>query len=174
MPIYALCLPLTMCRPNPDRLAMHIMKTRPTIRPALPLRQRGSPPQPTLLPALSSLAPLQSAPMNDLIVNNQLPPTIIDDKRSDGTIVLTEGTLNLAVQTTLVDDRQALLHITTISHADDTTIISHVQDAVLFVDGAEHALDDDRWLRVGDKAALFLKLTSEEVDAEVSVLAGLG
>lgn len=111
--------------------------------------------------------------MDDLVVNNQLPATVIDNKCSDRALTFTKGTLDLVVQATLVNDRQALLHVTTFSHADNAAIISHVQDAVLLVDRAEHALDDDRRLRVGDKAALFLELTSEEIDTEISVLAGL-
>lgn len=111
--------------------------------------------------------------MDDLIVDHQLASSIIDDKCSDRTSSTAEGSLDLVIQTTLVDDLKALLHVTTLSHADDAAIIPHVQDTVLLVDWAEHALDHDRWLRVGDKAALFLKLTSEEIDTEISVLARL-
>ena len=112
--------------------------------------------------------------MDDLVVDHQLSSAIVDHQCADRSFAIGEGTLNLAEQTTLVDDRQALLHITSLGHADNATITSHVENAVLLVDWAEHALNNNRWLRVGDETALFLELTSEEVDAEISVLAGLG
>ena len=117
---------------------------------------------------------LQSASMDDLVVDHQLPSTIIDHQCADRSFAVGEGTLNLAIQTTLVNDLQALLHIASLGHADNATIISHVKNAILLVDWAEHALNDNRWLRIGDETALLLELTSEEIDTKISVLAGLG
>lgn len=131
-------------------------------------------PQHYNLRLVSNTTTLQSASMDDLVVDHQLSSAIVDHQCADRSFAIGEGTLNLAEQTTLVDDRQALLHITSLGHADNATITSHVENAVLLVDWAEHALNNNRWLRVGDETALFLELTSEEVDAEISVLAGLG
>jgi len=102
--------------------------------------------------------------VDHLVIDHQLSSTIIDDQCSNGSSTIGKRTLDLVEQTTLVDDLQALLHITTLGHADKLAIISNVQDAILLVDRAEHALDNNRFLRIRDEATLFLKLTSEEVD----------
>jgi hypothetical protein len=73
----------------------------------------------------------------------------------------------------LVNDTQTLLDITSLSHADDQTITAQVEDAILLVDRAEHALYEDAGLRVAHEGALFLKLAGEEIHAQVSVLTSL-
>jgi hypothetical protein len=108
--------------------------------------------------------------VDDLAVNNQLPTTIVDDQCSNAASAVCESSLNLGIEPTLINDPQTLLYITTLGHADDQTITAHVKDAVLLVDGAEHALDIDTGLRIAHEGALFLKLTSEKIDAQVSVL----
>jgi hypothetical protein len=73
----------------------------------------------------------------------------------------------------LVNDAQTLLDITSLGHADDQTITAHVEDAILLVDWAEHALYINAGLRVAHEGALFLKLAGEEIHAQVSVLTSL-
>ena len=129
-----------------------------------------------LLSFLHSLRPSscsQSAAVDDLVVNDKLPSTIIDDLCPDASPTISERPLNLAVQVSLVDNRESLLDVASLGHANEAAVFAHVEDAVLLKDGAEHALHDDRRLRVADEARLLLKLAREEVDAEVSVLACL-
>lgn len=76
-------------------------------------------------------------------------------------------------ETTLADDGEALLYITGFSHGSDEAVVMDIKDTVGLVDGAKHGLDNHRGRRVGDEARLLMKLTSEEVDTEVAVLAGL-
>jgi len=66
-----------------------------------------------------------------------------------------------------------LLDITSLGHANNGTVVSQVQDSVLLEDWAEHALDDDRGLWVAYEGRLFVKLSSEQVNTKISVLAGL-
>lgn len=47
-----------------------------------------------------------------------------------------------------------------------------VEDTVLLEDWAEHGLNDDAWAWVGDEGRLFVQLASEEIDAQVAMLAG--
>jgi hypothetical protein len=111
--------------------------------------------------------------MNNLVVNYQLAATIIDDQCSNTSSAICESCLNPAIKTTLVNDPQTLLDITSLGHADDQTITAHVKDAILLVDWAEHALYIDAGLRVAHEGALFLKLAGEEIHAQVSVLTSL-
>jgi hypothetical protein len=73
----------------------------------------------------------------------------------------------------LVNDTQTLLDVTSLGHTDDQTITAHVEDAILLVDWAEHALYINAGLRVAHEGALLLKLTGEEIHAQVSVLTSL-
>jgi hypothetical protein len=111
--------------------------------------------------------------MDNLVVNYQLAATIIDDQCSNTSSAICESCLNPAIKTTLVNDPQTLLDITSLGHADDQTITAHVKDAILLVDWAEHALYVDAGLRVAHEGALLLKLAGEEVHAQVSVLTSL-
>jgi len=111
--------------------------------------------------------------VNNLVVNDELSATIVDDKSSNAAPTIVEGTTNLVVQTTLVNDRQTLLDITSLGHADDSTTLWHVEDSVLLEDRSEHALYDDRWLWVADEGRLLVKLSCKQINTEVSVLTGL-
>src|SRR5271170_2910126 len=111
--------------------------------------------------------------MNDLVVNNQLSPTVIDDQRPHTAPSIGECCRDLSEQVALVNDRQALLNIARLSHAHHSSSLGDVQDAILLEDGSKHALNIDTWLWVAHEATLFLELAGEEVDAEVAVLAGL-
>ena len=116
---------------------------------------------------------LQSGAVYDLVVNDKLSATIVDDKSSDTSTTIVESSANLVEETTLVNDRHALLDIASLSHADKLTILTDVKDSVLLEDRSEHALDNDGWLWVAAERALLVQLSCEEVDAEVSVLTGL-
>ncbi len=67
-----------------------------------------------------------------------------------------------------------MLHIASLGHGNNATIIADVEDAVLLENRAKHVLDDDRGGRIGDKARFFVKLLGKEVNSEVAVLSGLG
>lgn len=112
--------------------------------------------------------------MDDFVVDNQFPAAVIDDQSSDTASSVCKGTVDLVVQAALIDDGKALLDLSTLGHADEPAIIANVQNPILPVDRAQHALHDDRVGRVADKGALFVKLTGEEIDTQVSKLAGLG
>lgn len=121
-----------------------------------------------------SIFPSQPRPVDDLVVNDQLSPTIVDDQRPNAASAIGESSFDLAVEPALIDDSEALLDIARLGHADDQAIGAHVKNAVLLVDRAQHALDVDAGLGVAHERALFLQLTRKEVDTQVSVLAGLG
>jgi hypothetical protein len=111
--------------------------------------------------------------MNNLVVNYQLAATIIDDQCSNTSSAVCESRINLVEKTTLVNDPQTLLDITSLGHTDDQTITAYVENAILLVDWAEHALYVNARLRVAHEGALFLKLTGEEIHTQVSVLTSL-
>jgi hypothetical protein len=111
--------------------------------------------------------------VDDLVVNDQLSATVVDDQRSHAASAVCKSCLDLAVEPTLIDDPQALLDIASLGHADNQAIRAHVKNAVLFVDRTDHALNVDAWLRIAHEGALFLQLTSEEINPQVSVLASL-
>jgi hypothetical protein len=112
--------------------------------------------------------------VNDLVVDNQLTSTVIDDKDTDGATARVEAVANAVEEAALVKDGDALLDITTLGHGNNTAVITNVKDTVLLEDRAEHVLDDNGWGWVGDEAALLVELLGEQVNTEVAVLAGLG
>lgn len=81
--------------------------------------------------------------MNDLVVDDELPATVVDDESADATASIIEGLAYLSVEASLVNNWKTLLDITGLGHADDGTILSEIEDSVLLEDGAKHALDDD-------------------------------
>lgn len=112
--------------------------------------------------------------MDDLVVDDELTATVVDDEGTDGTTAVSEGIADTLEEVALSDDIETLLDITALGHGDDTVIITEVQDAVGLEDGTEHGLDNHGGRGVGDEAGLLLQLAGEEVDTEVTVLAGLG
>ena len=112
--------------------------------------------------------------MDDLVVNDQLTTTLVDDQSTDAATALGVGVADATVEVTLRDDRETLADVTALGHGDDAAIVTEVEDAVGLVDGTQHGLDDNRRRGVGDEAGLFLQLAGEEVDTQVAVLAGLG
>lgn len=117
---------------------------------------------------------LQARAVDDLVVDDELAATVVDDEGTDGAVAVVERALDLAKEAVVVDDRQALLDVAGLGHADEQAVVADVEDAVLLEDGAEHALHVDGRLRVGVEAGLLLQLLGEEVDAQVAVLAGVG
>lgn len=111
--------------------------------------------------------------MDDLVVNDELSATVVDDESAHAATAVIEGTADLGVETTLVNNGQALLDIAGFSHADDGTIISEIEDSVLLENGSKHALDDDRWFWVAAEGALLVKGAGEEIDTKISVLTSL-
>lgn len=117
---------------------------------------------------------LQTGAVDDLVVDDELTATVVDDEGTDGTTAVSEGIADTLEEVALGDDIETLLDITALGHGDETVIITEVQDAVGLEDGTEHGLDNHGGRGVGDKAGLLLQLAGEEVDTEVTVLAGLG
>lgn len=121
-----------------------------------------------------SLPSLKPRSMDDLVINRQLPTTIIDNQDTDTTSAIGKRVIKPRPESALINDRKTLLDLARLGHSDNTTIIADVQDAVLLEDRAEHILHDHRRLGVGHEAGLFMKLLGEEVDSEIAVLARLG
>ena len=89
--------------------------------------------------------------MDDLVVDNQFSSSIIDDQSSDTSSSIGKRAIDLAVQATLIDDRQTLLNITTLRHADKSAVVTHIQDTILLEDRSQHTLYNDRVSRVADE-----------------------
>jgi hypothetical protein len=112
--------------------------------------------------------------VDDLVVDDELTATVVDDEGADGATAISEGIADALEEAALGDDIETLLNITGLGHGDEAVVITEVQDSVGLEDGAEHGLDDHGGRGVGDEAGLLLQLAGEEVDTEVTVLAGLG
>lgn len=112
--------------------------------------------------------------MDDLVVNNELTTTIVDDESTDTALTIGEGFADALKEIALVDDAEALLDVTSFGHSSQAAVITEVKNAVGLVDRTEHVLDNDRWRRVGDEAGLFVQLAGEEIDTEVAMLTRLG
>jgi hypothetical protein len=117
---------------------------------------------------------LQTGAVDDLVVDDELAATVVDDEGTDGTTAVSEGIADALEEVALGDDGETLLDIAGLGHGDETVVITEVQDAVGLEDGAEHGLDNHGGRGIGDEAGLLLQLAGEEVDTEVTVLAGLG
>ena len=57
--------------------------------------------------------------MDDLVVNDELTATVVDDESADTTSAIIERLADLVVQTTLVNNWKTLLDIAGLSHADN-------------------------------------------------------
>jgi hypothetical protein len=112
--------------------------------------------------------------VDDLVVDDELTATVVDDKGTDGATAVGEGLRDALVETALRDNSKTLLDITGLGHGNELVVITDVEDAVSLEDGAEHGLHNNGGRGVGDEAGLLLQLAGEEVDTEVAVLAGLG
>jgi len=112
--------------------------------------------------------------VNDLVVNRHLETIVIDDQDANGTTAIVKGLGETAEEAALVKDGQALLDITRLSHGNNTTVLTDVENTVLLEDRTKHVLDNDRGSRVGDEAGFLMELLGEQVNTEVAVLASLG
>ena len=121
----------------------------------------------------SPIVHLQTGSVDNLVVNNQLTATIIDDESADASTAITEGIADTVEQIALVNDGKTLLDITSFGHGNNTAILADVQNAVGLVDRAQHALDNDGGRGVRDEARLLMKLAGEKVDTKVTVLVSL-
>jgi hypothetical protein len=95
---------------------------------------------------------LQTGAVDDLVVDDELTATVVDDKGADGATAIGEGLADALVEVILRDDGKTLLDIAGLSHGDDPVAIADVQDAVGLVDGAEHSLNNHGGRGVGDEA----------------------
>ena len=121
-----------------------------------------------------TIAYLQSASVDDLVVDGELTALVADDKDTDAATTVVEGIDQAVEEVALVEDRKALLDITSLGHGDNATVLADVKNTVLLEDRTKHVLDNDGRGRVGDEAGLLMELLGEEVNTEVAVLASLG
>ncbi|KAL5042706.1 hypothetical protein BDW71DRAFT_189467 [Aspergillus fruticulosus] len=80
-----------------------------------------------------------------------------------------KGVLDALVQVVLGNDGDTALDVAGLGESDKGAVLD-VKNAVGLEDWAEHGLDNDRGLRVGDEARLLVKLASEEINTSVSPL----
>lgn len=111
--------------------------------------------------------------MDDLVVNNELTATVVNNQSADGATALEEGVLDALVKVALRNHGDTALDVARLSESDNGTLLN-VKDAVCLVDRAEHGLDHHRGLRVGDEARLLVELASEEVNTSVAALVSHG
>lgn len=111
--------------------------------------------------------------MDDLHVDGELTAVVVEDKDANTATARVEGAGQAGIQVALLADGQVLLDVTGLGHGDDTAGLD-VQDTVLLHDGTEHGLNDDAGGGVGDVGGLLVHLLGEDVDTEVTVLAGGG
>ena len=111
--------------------------------------------------------------MNDLHVDSQLASAIINNHDPNRASSISKRVIEVTPESALIDNRQALLHVSSLGHSNDVPVLADIQDAVLLEHRPEHILDDDAGAGVRDEAALLVELLGEQIDAEVSVLAGL-
>lgn len=121
----------------------------------------------------SYFANLQTAAMDDLVINSELTALIIDDKDTNTAAAIVERVLQTGEQIALVKDRKTLLDISSLSHSNNTSIITDIQNAVLLEHRTDHVLNNDGRAWVADERGLLVQLLGEEVDTEVAVLASL-
>jgi len=88
--------------------------------------------------------------VDDFHVNRQLAAVISQDHDTDGATTRVESILETLPKLGLVNDRDGLLDITSLSHGNNGTILE-IKNTVLLEDWAEHGLDDDTWAWVGDE-----------------------
>ena len=119
----------------------------------------------------SSSKCLETGAMDDLHVDGHLTPVVADNENADGATARLKSLLETGPEGGLINDREVLLDIASLGHGDDGTIL-HVKNAILLEDGAKHGLNNHAGGGVGDEAGLLMELLGEEVDAEVTVLAG--
>jgi hypothetical protein len=111
--------------------------------------------------------------VDDLVVDSHLTTFVADDEDADAATAVVEALGEATKEVGLVNDREALLDITSLGHGDNVAVITDVKNTVLLEDRAEHVLDNDRRAGVADEGRLLVQLLGEEVNTEVTVLASL-
>jgi len=111
--------------------------------------------------------------MHNLVVNNKLTTAISENKHTDAAATIVKSLLDATEEAALVEHRQALLDIACLSHGHKAAVFTDIKDTELLENRAQHILHNYRGSRVGDEAALLMEGLSEEIDAEVAMLAGL-
>jgi len=114
---------------------------------------------------------LQAGTVDGLHVDGELTTVIADDQDADAATTGLEGLGETGPEVGLVDDWEGLLDITSLGHGNNRSVLE-VKNTVLLEDRTEHGLDDNTWAWVGDERGLLMQLLGEEVNAQVSVLAG--
>jgi hypothetical protein len=117
---------------------------------------------------------LQPGSVDNLVVNSHLHTIVIDDEDADAATAVVEGLCQAGDKTALVKDGKTLLDITRLSHGNNATVLTDVENTVLLEDRTKHVLDNDGGSRVGDERGLLMELLGEQVNTEVTVLASLG
>jgi len=108
-----------------------------------------------------------------LHVDDQLTTVIGDDEDTNAATTTLKGLGETGPEAGLVDDGKVLLNITSLGHGNNNTVLE-IKNAVLLEDRAEHGLHNNTWAGVGDERRLLVQLLGEEIDTQVSVLAGGG
>jgi microcystin degradation protein MlrC len=111
--------------------------------------------------------------VDNLVVDSHLHTVVVDDEDTDAASAVVERLCQAVEESALVEDGEALLDVTRLSHGNNATVLTDVKNTVLLEDRAEHVLDNDGGSRVGDEAGLLMELLGEEVNTEVAVLASL-
>jgi len=112
--------------------------------------------------------------MNDLEVDSKFTSLISDDKDTKASTAIIKCLSETLKKLALVNDGETLLDIASLSHGNDTAVITDVEDTVLLEDWAQHVLDDNRGRRVGDERGLLMKLLGEQINTEITMLTSLG
>src|SRR5215471_9320249 len=93
--------------------------------------------------AANLVSRLETGTMDNLVINNKLTTSIVDDKSTDASSAIGEGIADAIPEATLIDNRETLLDITGLCHSDNPSIVTHIQNTVRLVNRPKHALDDD-------------------------------
>jgi hypothetical protein len=116
---------------------------------------------------------LHAGSVDGLHVNDKLTTLVGDDENTNTTTSAGESLGQSLPEVGLVNDLEALLDITGLGHGDNNTVLE-VKDSVLLEDWTKHCLNDDAGAWVGDERRLLVQLLGEEINTQVSVLAGGG
>jgi hypothetical protein len=111
--------------------------------------------------------------VDKLVVNSQLLPVVGNDQDSDGARALAESLPQLIPEVALVNNLQPLLDLTRLGHGNQLSIITDINESVLFEDRPQEGVEDNRWRWVRDNTWLLVELLGEEVNTEVPVLTSL-
>jgi len=71
--------------------------------------------------------------MDNLVINDELTTTIINDKSADASSAIGERITDSVPQTALVNDRKPLLDIARLCHSNNASIVTEIQNTVGFV-----------------------------------------